>query len=86
MLCPRFYADEGRPGLPPGRYFRLPLIGRTRRSIDLETTKRLHVELTNQPAFGLWGSPLAVASTLRKSHRVATLVGALGPHCGVYED
>jgi transposase len=23
----RFYADEGRPGLPPGRYFRLLLIG-----------------------------------------------------------
>ena len=23
-LCQRFYADEvGRPGLPPGRYFRL---------------------------------------------------------------
>ena len=26
-LCERFYADEGRPGLPPGRYFRLLLIG-----------------------------------------------------------
>ena len=26
-LCARFYADEGRPGLPPGRYFRLLLIG-----------------------------------------------------------
>jgi transposase len=27
-LCQRFYADEvGRPGLPPGRYFRLLLIG-----------------------------------------------------------
>jgi transposase len=27
-LCQRFYADEvGRPGLPPGRYFRLRLIG-----------------------------------------------------------
>jgi transposase len=25
--CARFYADEGRPGLPPGRYFRLLLIG-----------------------------------------------------------
>ena len=25
-LCKRFYADEGRPGLPPGRYFRLLLI------------------------------------------------------------
>ena len=24
---PRFYADDGRPGLPPGRYFRLLLIG-----------------------------------------------------------
>jgi transposase len=23
-LCERFYADDGRPGLPPGRYFRLP--------------------------------------------------------------
>jgi hypothetical protein len=22
-LCQRFYADDGRPGLPPGRYFRL---------------------------------------------------------------
>jgi transposase len=22
-LCQRFYAEEGRPGLPPGRYFRL---------------------------------------------------------------
>jgi len=22
-LCQQFYADEGRPGLPPGRYFRL---------------------------------------------------------------
>jgi hypothetical protein len=21
-LCWRFYADDGRPGLPPGRYFR----------------------------------------------------------------
>ena len=21
-LCERLYADEGRPGLPPGRYFR----------------------------------------------------------------
>ena len=26
-ICQRFYADEGRPGLPPGRYFRLLLIG-----------------------------------------------------------
>ena len=27
-LCQQFYADEvGRPGLPPGRYFRLLLIG-----------------------------------------------------------
>ena len=26
-LCHRFYADDGRPGLPPGRYFRLLLIG-----------------------------------------------------------
>jgi len=26
-LCQRFYADEGRPGLPPGRYVRLLLIG-----------------------------------------------------------
>jgi transposase len=26
-LCQRFYAMEGRPGLPPGRYFRLLLIG-----------------------------------------------------------
>ncbi len=27
-LCRRFYADEiGRPGLAPGRYFRLLLIG-----------------------------------------------------------
>ena len=27
-LCQRFYADEiARPGLPPGRYFRLLLIG-----------------------------------------------------------
>ena len=26
-LCTRFYADDGRPGLPPGRYFRLLLIG-----------------------------------------------------------
>jgi transposase len=26
-LCHRFYAEAGRPGLPPGRYFRLLLIG-----------------------------------------------------------
>jgi transposase len=26
-LCQRFYADDGRPGLPPGRNFRLLLIG-----------------------------------------------------------
>lgn len=26
-LCQRFYAAEGRPGLPPGRYFRLLLVG-----------------------------------------------------------
>ena len=26
-LCERFYADDGRPGLAPGRYFRLLLIG-----------------------------------------------------------
>jgi transposase len=26
-LYQRFYADEGRPGLPPGRYFRLLPIG-----------------------------------------------------------
>jgi transposase len=26
-VCERFYAGEGRPGLPPGRYFRLLLIG-----------------------------------------------------------
>jgi transposase len=26
-LCERFYADEGRPGLPPGRYSRLLLVG-----------------------------------------------------------
>jgi transposase len=28
VLCQPFYADEiGHPGLPPGRYFRLLLIG-----------------------------------------------------------
>jgi transposase len=26
-LCERLYVEEGRPGLPPGRYFRLLLIG-----------------------------------------------------------
>jgi transposase len=26
-LCARFYAPTGRPGLPPGRYFRLLLVG-----------------------------------------------------------
>jgi transposase len=26
-VCQRFYAKDGRPGLPPGRYFRLLLIG-----------------------------------------------------------
>ena len=26
-ICRRFYADDGRPGLAPGRYFRLLLIG-----------------------------------------------------------
>lgn len=26
-LCERFYADDGRPGLPPGCHFRLLLIG-----------------------------------------------------------
>ena len=26
-LCQRLYADDGRPGLPPGRHFRLLLIG-----------------------------------------------------------
>jgi transposase len=26
-LCQRFCADEGRPGLPPGRYFRFRLNG-----------------------------------------------------------
>src|SRR5205085_6123758 len=26
-VCERFYADAGRPGLPPGRYFRLLLTG-----------------------------------------------------------
>jgi transposase len=26
-LCERFYADDGRSGLPPGHYFRLLLIG-----------------------------------------------------------
>ena len=26
-LCQRFYAEDGRSGLPPGRYFRLLLIG-----------------------------------------------------------
>jgi transposase len=26
-ICRPFYADDGRPGLPPGRYFRLLLIG-----------------------------------------------------------
>ena len=26
-LCQRFYAEDGRPGLQPGRYFRLLLIG-----------------------------------------------------------
>ena len=25
-LCERFYADDSRPGLPPGQYFRLLLI------------------------------------------------------------
>ena len=26
-LCERFYAEDGRPGLPPARHFRLLLIG-----------------------------------------------------------
>ena len=29
-LCQRFYANDGRPGLPPGRYFRLLLIAISR--------------------------------------------------------
>src|SRR6478672_8887642 len=29
-LCERFYADEGLPGLPPGRDFRFLLIGYSR--------------------------------------------------------
>ncbi len=35
-LCERFYADEGRPGLPPGRYFRLLLIGYSHRPVRFE--------------------------------------------------
>ena len=32
-LCQRFYANEiGRPGLPPGRYFRLLLLGTSKGS------------------------------------------------------
>ena len=37
-LCQRFYADEiGRPGLPPGRYCRLLLIGYSE-GLDAERT------------------------------------------------
>jgi hypothetical protein len=38
-LCQRFYADEGRPGLPPGRYFRLLLIGYSE-GLDAERAMR----------------------------------------------
>lgn len=39
-LCARFYADDGRPGLPPGRYFRLLLIGYFE-GLDAERPDRL---------------------------------------------
>ena len=35
-LCQRFYADDGRPGLAPGRYFRLLLIGYFVEGLDAE--------------------------------------------------
>jgi transposase len=51
-LCERFYADEGRPGLSPGRYFRLLLIGYFE-GLDAERAsgprpKRLHILQTVQ--------------------------------------
>lgn len=38
--CERFYADEGRPGLPSGRYFRLLLIGFERLDAERATAWR----------------------------------------------
>jgi transposase len=46
-LCARFYADEGRPGLPPGCYFRLLLIGYWSRKSVLSTLST--VELGTEP-------------------------------------
>jgi hypothetical protein len=40
-LCHRFYADDGRPGLPPGRYFRLLLIGHFE-GLDASPTRTPH--------------------------------------------
>jgi transposase len=43
-LRERFYADEiGRPGLPPGRYFRLLLIGYFE-GLDAERANRVPVD------------------------------------------
>jgi hypothetical protein len=39
-LCQHFYADEGRPGLPPVRCFRLPPIGYFER-LDAERASRI---------------------------------------------
>ncbi len=40
-LCQRFYADEiGRPGLPPGRYFRMLLLGYFAKDLTLSAPSR----------------------------------------------
>jgi hypothetical protein len=39
-LCQRFYADDGRPGLSPGRYFRL--LTAQRRCVARWQHDRLH--------------------------------------------
>jgi transposase len=70
-LCERFYADDGRPGLAPGRYFRLLLIGYFE-GLDAERAiawraadsfARHHVQERANPssAFNLW--PWAVEAT-----------------------
>jgi len=56
-LCQRFYADNGRPGRLPGRYFRLLLIGYSKawmRSARLHGVPRIRLRCAS---FSAWCCP-----------------------------
>jgi len=80
-LCQRFYADDvGRPGLPPGRYFRMLLLGYfegldSERAIAWRTVDSLSIRACSSRA----GRPMAVYRVYQRGKAEAIVENVPAP-------